>query len=146
VIADEQHGSHRYVITGKSNFSQRLPREIQSSPIHQPDRSRRPLIVHSPLSDADFKPNQIIVNNNFGSSSKPGLRVHGFKFCILRNDFGNLVVPVIEKLIKQIIPILEMPIKPALGNPETAGQLSNGNFRHIAARQCFERCLQPLTF
>ena len=41
-----------------------------------------------------------MVNNNFGSPLKPGLRVQGLKFCILRNDFGYFMVPVLEKLIK----------------------------------------------
>ena len=87
-----------------------------------------------------------MVNNYFGSTLNSGLRAQGLKFCILRNDFGNFMVPVLEKLIKQIVPIFEMPIKAALGNPKRARQASNGNFRHIAACQRFERCLQPLAF
>jgi hypothetical protein len=54
------------------------------------------------------------------------------------------MVPVLEQLIKQVVPIPEMPIKSALGNTEATGQGSNGNFRDVAESQRIERCLQPL--
>jgi hypothetical protein len=56
------------------------------------------------------------------------------------------MVPVLEKLIEQVVPIPEMPIKPTLGNTQATGKGSNGNFRDVSASQRIKRCLQPLAF
>ena len=78
--------------------------------------------MRGPGPEREIEPGKIVFEHQLRDAGQSLARPQPTQLEILGYDFGKLVLPVVQQPLDQIIPVLEMPVEAALGDPEVSRQ------------------------